>query len=369
MEVTCEAKNGYPEPELIAVLSETSMDSAGKDPAGQDVQLMESLPVEVTRINKDGTTIVRRTFSFIPTIDDCGKQLKCKALTRDPKGSIPGNLLYETQESRNLMVTFAPTGWPGPAPIFRAIEGVDDRLEVTLTFEANPVPLGDHVIWNINTNGGSEPSQATITLKSDDKLSDKYLALPLNVTVHQVSATLVILDPNVLDSQYIYFLEVNTPKGAQNYYFRVEVMTESQAANGNELDNSPHHREDHPEADAAGLGLGAIVAIVVVPLIAAVIIIAVVYANKSRKCCFGYSSVSSRPDVEVVVTTEAKDGIPAVNSSSEGPNGNKPIIKRGFKPKGMPKITPEVKVLHPADKEGGEGGAPADQLRLNNEAT
>ena len=72
--------------------------------------------------------------------------------------------------------------------------------EVTINFLSNPAPTNNEAIWHINPTkeDSSPPPPGSILVQAGTSSEDsRYEAAPLNITGHEVSATLFVNDPQV----------------------------------------------------------------------------------------------------------------------------------------------------------------------------
>jgi hypothetical protein len=205
--ITCSATGGYPTPVVTAML----VNEEGE--VIRDLMVMTDMAQENEDLF-DGTTEVTQTFLMVPHMEDCGRLVQC--------AMVQGDQAFMGSEQRKLMVMFAPQHTDLSTPFgFQA--GSDYPAVVTIRFMANPPPLDNEAIWQISPTKDEiqPPPPGSFSLAAGQVSDDsRYEALPLNVTGHEVSATLLVSGPqeDLLDGSY--YLHVVTSEGEMSYYFK-----------------------------------------------------------------------------------------------------------------------------------------------------
>ena len=90
--VKCDAKDGYPKPELTAAVI---------DADGNVIRELAEIPeLSETTINLDGSENIKKEFVLVPHLEDCGRSIQC--IATQSEGAITKD------ETRQLKVVFAP---------------------------------------------------------------------------------------------------------------------------------------------------------------------------------------------------------------------------------------------------------------------
>ena len=284
--VECHVTGGYPQPTIQAAIG---YDKDHIEAEGVD-QVLESGDEQMNELD-DGTFEVTKSFTFTTESKHCGQFVKCEAVQNDADG----NLLFQEQDvmSRKLNIVFGPLPLESALEPFTFAEG-DETVEINIIFPANPVPKDNEAIWHINPTGEAS-TQSHVLHAGVIEEDEKYAALPLNDTHlhHGVRASLIITNPSFEDLEHINYLEIITPKGTQRYDFALELVEPSDNPDG---DNETKAIKDD---EIKGMGVGSVIAIVIVIAVICLIIGCVVYAKRTGKCCFErYNSVPTKqPDI------------------------------------------------------------------------
>lgn len=279
--VECHATGGYPDPVVSA--------SLGEDPSlideENDVLLEFTENANQRQEMEDGTVDLVSYVSFMPTMADCGKYVKCEAIQKNEDGE----LLFDhgsDLKARKIMVTFPPTPLAdqlGPFPYSPEDEEYQDGqpLTVSVTFMANPVPMNNEAIWHFTTGEGEDAD--VMVLRAEDSHNTKYSALPLEYDGHSVTATLEIYELSAADADIAYSLRVQTSEGENTYTFAliydVEHVYTTEATR-------PDFAPEETEAKKGGLSGGTIAAIVIVVLAIVVGLAISGWAKSNGRMCF-----------------------------------------------------------------------------------
>ena len=283
VEFVCVAEGGYPAPDLKAALGEDA-DIMYSD---FDLQLNYYEDKDEMETDEDGIVTLKRTFHFQPKQHDCGKFVKCEAIQVNHEG----NPLQDESEisSRKITVQFPPQPFEEePAPIV-FFDG-EKFVNIKLIFQASPIPLDSQVIWHINPSGGDAAAEDSIVLSADRVVDDKYRALSLNTSGHNVMAILQISDPQPEMMSWSYYLEVHTEKGSQKYPFTLLHLKEPE--HEDPLDDTSTTLDYETE----GMSTGLVAVIVVVVVIGLGIVFGIFIAKKNQLCCFKYNPVPTEAD-------------------------------------------------------------------------
>ena len=317
----CHITGGYPQPTIQAAIGyqKDHIDTDGVD------QILDSIDEQVTPL-EDGTFEVTKSFTFIAESKHCGQFVKCEAVQRDEED----NILFQEKDvmSRKINILSGPLPLESALQPFTFLEG-DKNVKIDIIFVANPVPNNNEAIWHINPTG--KPSTDSHVLHAGvTEENGKYAALTLNDTHdenHGIRASLIITNPTYEDLQNFYYLEVITPKGSQRYDFSLELRTPEDVKPGSG-DHSEELGKTGTGEKTKGMGVGSVIAIVIVIAVISLIIGCVVYAKRTGKCCFEqYNSVPTKqPDV------------------TQDNNGHTAIIKNGPKLETKPSKTVEAGV-------------------------
>jgi len=157
-------------------------------------------------------------------------------------------------------------------------------------FKANPIPEDNEAIWHINPTGNA--SHESHVLQAGHSEEDgRYMALSLNNSLeesHGVHAILVINAPSKDDLENVNYLEVSTPKGVQQYHFSLNLLEEpiEQTTFEEDLEQFKEVTKLSTEEEVKGMGVGSVIAIVIVIAVICLIIGCVVYSKRTGKCCF-----------------------------------------------------------------------------------
>ena len=286
--VTCHATGGYPEPEIQAAIGDRKNTIEVYDDAGSDTML-DVISEERNEIG-DGIIELTRLFSLTTQHEHCGQFVKCEAIQKDEDG----NVLFQEEDvmSRKLMIVFAPLPQEEDLPPF-TFTGGDEEVRIEIMFAANPMPEDNAAIWHINPSGNASHDSHVLHAGVTD---GKYQALPLNDTEtgHVVQAVLIIKNPSEEDLEHYNFLEVSNDINTQQYDFELELVTADASGRGEEEDL---FGKSDVENDFQGMGVGSVVAIVIVVILAMLIIGCVIYSKRAGKCCFEkYDSVPVKPE-------------------------------------------------------------------------
>ena len=282
IEVQCHVTGGYPQPVIQAAIG-YEKDHINTESEDQILEVVEEDSIELD----DGTFEVTKTFKFLAIEDHCGQYVKCEAVQRDDED----NLLFQEQDvmSRKLSVVYGPLPLhEGELQPFNFTEG-DESLQIDIIFKANPIPENNEAIWHINPTGNA--SHESHVLQAGHSEEDgRYIALPLNnsqVESHGVHATLIIMSPTKDDLENVNYLEVETPKGMQQYHFHLNLLEEPmEETTPEDLVEATKMNDLGSEEDVKGMGVGSVIAIVIVIAVICLIIGCVVYSKRTGKCCF-----------------------------------------------------------------------------------
>ena len=283
--VQCHVTGGYPQPVIQAAIG-YEKDHINTESEDQILEELEATSIELD----DGTYEVTKSFKFLATEDHCGQYVKCEAVQRDDEG----NLLFQEQDvmSRKLFVVYGPQPLHnGELPPFNFTEG-EESLQIDIVFSANPIPANNEAIWHINPTGNASHESHVLQAGHSEE-GGRYIALPLNNSQdesHGVRATLIINAPTEDDLENVNYLEVSTTKGAQQYHFHLNLLEEpiEETTFEDDLEMPEYEYDDGlgAEDDVKGMGVGSVIAIVIVIAVICLIIGCVVYSKRTGKCCF-----------------------------------------------------------------------------------
>ena len=276
--VECHVTGGYPHPMIQAAIGQHK-DYIDTEQADEILEVVDEQTSELD----DGTYEVSKSFKFTAAEAHCGQYVKCEAVQKDGEG----NILFQEQDvmSRKLSIVFGPQPLSPPLQPFNFTEGAES-LEISIVFSANPIPANNQAIWHINPTGNASHESHVLQAGQED---GRYDALPLNNTQqenHGVRATLKISNPTIDDLENVNYLELI---GTQKYYFTLQIV-EFPIEPTDNLQNDDGDKtiggQDIENSEAKGMGVGSVVAIVIVVAVICLIIGCVVYSKRTGKCCF-----------------------------------------------------------------------------------
>jgi len=170
-------------------------------------------------------------------------------------------------------------------------------LEIITAPEPKMIPQGDSYTLSCETDEPFEICKWSHMESEKEcrvtKEGGRYIALPLNNSQdesHGVRATLIINAPTEDDLENVNYLEVSTTKGAQQYHFHLNLLEEpiEETTFEDDLEIPEYEYDDGlgAEDDVKGMGVGSVIAIVIVIAVICLIIGCVVYSKRTGKCCF-----------------------------------------------------------------------------------
>ena len=351
--VECHATGAYPQAEMVAYLGSED----GPIDEENDEPLMLTEGATSLTENDDGSFDLVQFYTHIPHMSDCGKFVKCAArqVSSDGEEALVG--LDETVITQRIRVEFPPQPLMNPEGATVTFSPGDAVAEVSLTFMANPVPEDNQAIWYITpwqtnempppvepaqqaadaydyraaydaaddidgdvnydsanyydnpfdygTNDTLEASalvQDSIAVQAGQWKGEKYEALALNVTGHEVTAVLRIYNLVESDMDFDYHLMVTTSAGEQQYDVDLVSLEDNSSRSGGGSGQPGTYGATSgvkQGTDEAGIGTATIAVIVVVVLVVFFGISFVIWAKRYKKCCFhdhhhGHGSSSIR---------------------------------------------------------------------------
>lgn len=304
--VECEAMAGFPEPHVLATMV---MEGTDEEPT----ELTE-VPEMTTRTEKeDGTVSVKKGFTLYPHANDCGKHVICHA--------IQGESFHE-EMARKLSVTFPPAPLDEQLAPFGFQVDSEYPAVAEIKFMANPTPEDNQAIWHINPSG-QEAQPDSVVLQagviSDDS---KYEALPLNISGHEVTATLLIQKPQLEEENYAYHLHVMTKVGDNSYAFRMQRQvvpyyptTIQPDGRGGQAGGS--------NGSTSKMGAGSVAAIVIIILLILAGVGVTYWARKNDKWCF--RQASTKPVIDEESNVPLNGGGHAKHCTDQADGTQKPV--------------------------------------------
>ncbi len=283
--IECSGVGGVPTPDLRALVA----------PVDNDDDVIELEAVEDASDGMLGGTVTR-LFRYVPEKTHRYLTVRCAANQEE--------IFAPSSVASDFEVVFAPLPPETPAqtPTFYITEG--QIATVTLKFFANPAPSDENVIWHM-VGQASNRSQLIAAGAS----SGRFEALPVSVEDTTVTATLHIYEASLEDILNYCYLEAGNELGRFEYKFTLAPMPITAAPGDNDGN------------DSDGLGVGAIVGIVIgCLLVVAVVIIAIFYCQKSKKFCFGETAKGkSQPQQGSYMSVEQRDNV-AQNENARSNN-------------------------------------------------
>jgi len=281
----CISRGGNPMPEVTGYLDD-----------------VEPSDVDTIQNEEDGTWEVEKEYTFVPSRDDCGKEVKCvvSQLNED------GELIFgeQLEISKKIMVIYPPQ--PAEPVTAGFNEETGDPVEITIEFMAHPTPAADQVTWQL---GDEELAPGDST--------DNWEAAELEVDGHTVRATLTILTFTEEQAEESHSLLVANGVGeSREYPFTVvfnakpipTTTTTTTTTTATTTTTEPAEQWVYkPFATlrpaAAAMGGGSIAAIILLTICLVGGLLLVVYMKKQRMACFNeprsYEEVARvAPDAE-----------------------------------------------------------------------
>ena len=175
---------------------------------------------------------------------------------------------------------------------------------VGIRFHANPVPESNEVIWHHSPMKDDEelpPPPGAFVLEAGQSTEDeRFQALELNITDHEVLAILLVNNANGDLLEGRYYLEAFNEHGNAVYDFTFEEYVKDYLYEPTE---EPELYEEDVDVDS--MSGGSIAAIVIVTLGLVFGIALTLFAKNTNKWCF---NSSAKPDYNATATSDPDAG-------------------------------------------------------------
>lgn len=281
--ISCTVTGGEPIPDITFIYGTV-------DDGNTTLTVKNGSRVQQTVKLENGQFRTISNATVIPQIQDYHREIDCVAIQYDK--SDPKQILFKDSQGTNgsfnantlsLNVLFPPQQGDNNKTTFSYVKG--SEAKISIAFMANPKPTS--IKWIVR-GPNDTASNATTRHKIDIDLPssedrNRYTIYNLTHQEPQISpeyvANLTIANVTNADHLNVYYLIVTNLKGAQNYYFDVNVTDYVPSTTGPPTTTPvvTNTTQTTPEGKSSS---GAVTAVVVIVVIAILIVGGVIFYKK-----------------------------------------------------------------------------------------